>query len=136
VGGSGFRLSAGAVVNDNEVSGTGQGVPGTLLEIGDALFPAEEVGRLEAEVTFDDVVPYLGIGWGNAVADGGGLGISLDIGVLFQGEPEADFRAVGANPLIADLLDQEIAAEEQEIQDDLDQFQYYPVISLGLSYKF
>lgn len=138
-GGSGFRISAGAFRNDNEVAGVGRPVAGTLVEIGDTLFPAEAVDRAEADLSFDDFVPYLGIGWGNAVGPGKRLGVNLDVGVLFQGAPQADFRAFAADDAPAglqELLDQEVAREEAEIQDDLDQFEFYPVVSLGLSWKF
>jgi hypothetical protein len=138
-GGSGFRVSAGAFLNDNEVTGVGRPVDGTFVEIGDTLFPAEAVDRAEADLSFDDFVPYVGIGWGNAVGPDKRLGVNLDVGVLFQGAPQADFRAFAAGDApdgLQDLLDQEAAREEAEIQDDLDQFEFYPVVSLGLSWKF
>lgn len=138
-GGSGFRLSAGAFVNDNAVSGVGRPVPGSTVEIGDEVFDAADVDRAEADLSFDDIAPYLGIGWGNAVGPDKRLGLSLDVGVLFQGAPQADFRAFaaeGAPAGVQDLLDQEIAREEENIQDDLDGFEFYPVVSLGLSWKF
>jgi len=134
-GGGGFRLSAGFYLNDNEVNGTGEPTTATV-EIGDAIFDTADVGTLTADLGFDDVAPYLGIGWGNAVGREGRLGIALDIGVLLQGEPDVNFRAVGANPAIQDLIDAEVAQEEAEIQDDIDEFDLYPVITLGLNYRF
>jgi len=134
-GGGGFRLSAGFYLNDNEVNGTGDPTTATV-EIGDAIFDSAEVGTLTADLGFDDVAPYLGIGWGNAIGREGRLGIALDIGVLLQGEPDVNFRAVGANPAIQDLIDAEVAQEEAEIQDDIDEFDLYPVITLGLNYRF
>jgi len=133
-GGGSFRLSAGFYLNDNEVNGTGQPTTATV-EIGDAIFNTADVGTLTADLGFDDVVPYLGIGWGNAIGREGRLGIALDIGVLFQGEPDVTFNAVGADSAIQDLLDAEIAQEEANIQDDIDEFDLYPVITLGLNYR-
>lgn len=134
-GGGGFRLSAGFYLNDNEVNGTGEPTTATV-EIGDTIFDTADVGTLTADLGFDDVAPYLGIGWGNAIGREGRLGIALDIGVLLQGEPDVNFRSVGANPAVQDLIDAEIAQEEAEIQDDIDEFDLYPVITFGLSYRF
>ena len=134
-GAGGFRLSAGAFVNGNEVNGVGE-PSGPTVEIGDRVFPTSEVGTLEADAEFDDFAPYLGIGWGNAIGRERRLGVSIDVGVLFQGEPEVDFRSVGANPLLQDAIDGEIATEEADIRDDLDEYDLYPVVTLGLSYRF
>lgn len=134
-GGGGFRLSIGAFANNNEVNGVG--VPASpTVQIGDVVFNTAEVGTLQADVEFDSVAPYAGIGWGNAVGDKQRWAFSLDVGVLFQGDPSATFRSVGANPLLQAQIDAEIATEEADIQNDLDSYDLYPVASFGVSYKF
>lgn len=137
--GSGFRVSGGAFFNDNQIAGVGRPLPGTTVEIGDLLVPAEFVDRAEADLAFDDFAPYVGIGWGNAVGPDKRFGLSLDLGVLLQGAPEPNFQAFASDaapPGVQQLIDQEVAREEAEIRDDLDEFEFYPVLSLGLSYKF
>ena len=134
-GGGRFRVSAGAFANDNEANGTGQ-PSGPFVEIGDGIFPASEVGTLEADLTFDDFAPYVGIGWGNAVRRERRLGVSIDVGLLFQGDPRVDFRSVGANPLLQDEIDAQIAAEEADIEDEVNEYDLYPLVSVGLSYRF
>lgn len=137
--GSGFRVSAGAFFNDNQVAGVGRPLPGTTVEIGDLLVPAEFVDRAEADVAFDDFAPYVGLGWGNAVGRDKRLGISLDLGVLLQGAPEPNFRAFASDlapPGFDDIIAQEVEREQAEIREDLEEFEFYPVLSLGLSYKF
>ena len=71
---------------------------------------------------------------GARVADG--LSVSLDLGVVFQGEPEVNLQSVGGSFSDNPLLIAEVEREEQELQDDADEFDLYPVISLGLSYRF
>ncbi|MEE4360371.1 MAG: hypothetical protein V2I63_02475 [Pseudomonadales bacterium] len=137
--GGGFRVSAGAFINDNEISGVGFPQPGSVVEIGDVLFDADDIDRTEASLGFDDFAPYVGIGWGNAVGPGKRFGVTFDLGVYLQGAPQASFRAFASPSAPAGaqaLLDAEVAREQAEIQNDLDDFEFYPVLSLGLSYKF
>lgn len=76
--------------------------------------------------------PYVGLGWGNVPAKG--LGFSFELGAVQQGTPDATLTASGAD---AGLINpDDLAREEQNMQDDLDEFELYPVVSLGISYGF
>ncbi len=130
---NGFRFTAGALANNNEITAESK-ISGATVEVGDSVFTSDQVGRLEGDISFDSLAPYLGIGWGRAVADG--LSVSLDLGVVFQGEPEVNLQSVGGSFSDNPLLIAEVEREEQELQDDADEFDLYPVISLGLSYRF
>lgn len=131
--GGGFRLTTGALINDNEIFAQSD-IDGLTLEVGDTVFTSAEVGRLEGDISFDSYAPYLGFGWGRAIADG--FSLVFDVGVVFQGEPEVSLQSVGGtfsnNPLLLD----EVEREEQELQEDADEFDMYPVLSLGLFYSF
>ena len=52
-----------------------------------------DVGTLRDSLGTDQIAPYFGIGWGNAV--GSGLGFALDLGVAHHGEPNFRFEATG-----------------------------------------
>jgi hypothetical protein len=130
---NGFRFTAGALANNNEITAESK-ISGATVEVGDSVFTSDQVGRLEGDISFDSLAPYLGIGWGRAVADG--LSVSFDLGVVFQGEPEVNLQSVGGSFSDNPLLIAEVEREEQELQDDADEFDLYPVISLGLSYRF
>jgi hypothetical protein len=79
------------------------------------------------------VVPYLGLGWGNAVDNDKRWGISLDVGVYYQGEPEVTLTQVGGTLAVSAA---DLAAEEKQLEDELDDFEFYPVATLGLHYRF
>jgi len=131
--GGGFRLTMGGLINDNEIHAQSD-VSGLTLEVGDTVFTSAEVGRLEGDISFDSFAPYLGLGWGRSIADG--FSFVFDLGVVFQGEPTVSLESVGgslsSNPLLLD----EVEREEQELQEDANDFDVYPVISLGLFYNF
>ena len=130
-----FRLSVGLFSNGNELTGSGRGTPGTLVEFGDQVFPADELGTVNAELDFDSAAPYLGIGWGNAVKEPG-WSFAADIGVFFQGDPDVRLMLTDVNPLIADEAEAERAQAEAELRDEVDSFDLYPYLSIGAAYRF
>lgn len=116
-----FRLSAGYVHNKNALR-----VTGTTTSVGSGNYPAGVT--VTGDVTFKKNVPYAGIGWGNA-ARPGFIGMSFEVGAVFQGTPTV--RLSGSGVSEADLRE-----EEQQAQADLDDFEIYPVVSFGLSFRF
>jgi len=129
--GGGFRLSGGVVVNNNEVKLTSQ--PGTVLELDGQPFRVDSV---DGRVTFDDYAPYAGFGYGNALSKDGRWNFACDFGVLFQGEPKAEATAKASDPRAQSALDRALQAEIVDYQEDIKNFAYWPVISIGLSYRF
>lgn len=133
-----FRISVGAVVNGNKITGVGTPTGGTFTINGQP-FNATDVGTLDAELTFKKTVPYAGIGYGRPIS--GGLSFIFDLGVVFQGAPTSTLTAScgpAAPPGSAacDQIRSAVAAEQATLDDNLAKFKYYPVLSLGLAYTF
>ena len=126
--GSAFRVTAGLMGNSNELTGSSSS---TSVEIGDTTYV--DVG-LDAKLDFDSTAPYLGIGWGNAVATGKGWGFNVDLGVMYQGSGNVTLTPTGSGASLVDSAD--LASEEQKFEDDIKGFKYYPVCTVGVSYKF
>lgn len=127
---SDFRLSLGAIINWNNValsSDTGS------VKINEVEY---EVQSLDGEVTFNTLSPYLGIGYGNGVDKTGHWHFAFDLGVMFQGAPNVDANAVATDPAQQAALDADLEAERSNIEDDLEMFTVYPVLSFGISYTF
>jgi signal peptidase I len=129
--GNNFRISAGAFVNDN--GATGYAKPGDTIDFNDVEYT---VTRADAEVSFESFCPYLGIGYGNAVGRDGNWHFAFDFGVFYHGTPQVDLTATASDPRLQPLLDADVEAERQDVEDDLEPFVVYPVISFGVSYKF
>lgn len=131
---NGFRITAGAVFNDSEANLTGTTDDATI-DIGDASYPTASVGALVGSAKYDHVSPYIGIGFGNAVADNVDFTFSFDLGVMFQAEPDVSLSATG--PIKDDPLFQaELAKEEDDARDFADKLKIYPVLSFGVCYYF
>lgn len=130
IGGSAFRISGGACINNNKFSLTGEPVAGTI-EIGDTVYTAVQAGTVTADVEFNTLSPYIGIGFGNALSGGRPFKFSIDIGALYQGDPEASVSATGPIVTTADLEE-----AERELNTELENLKWYPVVAIGMSYRF
>ncbi len=129
----GFRISGGLMINNNKIDATAK--PSGSYKIGDTTYPAAAIGNLTGKIDFNSSAPYLGIGFGNAVGRGIPLSLSLDLGVMFQGTPKVSLAASG--PIASDPTFQaNLAKEENNIKDTTDNIKYYPVIALGMAYRF
>lgn len=130
---SAFRVTAGLFSNKNEFN---MGATSTGSQtIGNTTYTASEIGALSGQVSFKSGAPYIGVGWGNAVAKDKGFGFNVDLGVLFQGSPEVTLAATGT-AASSGSFQSDLRREEQELEDDLDSFKTYPVVSFGVSYRF
>lgn len=119
--------------NDNHIDITAE--PSATFDIGDTTYSASQVGTLEGEVEFNEIAPYIGIGWDTSFGKNNRFGLLVDLGVIYQGTPDVELKATG--PFASNqAFKNDIQAEEDKLQDDLDQYEYYPVIGVGLSYRF
>lgn len=130
-GAGGFRISAGAVFNDSEPSMSVGPDSVLLLDAGD--FP---VTSLTGTISFDGVGYYLGIGYGNAVGKDGRLHFAFDLGILYLGDVDITATAVSEDASLQPFLDLALEDEIRELEDDIGDYPFYPLLSFGLSYRF
>jgi hypothetical protein len=134
-GGKGTRLSIGGVYSRNKVTGTSNAT-GTVT-INGVTYPVASVGTIDGEATANDLCPYLGLGWGNAVQPGSRVRFAFDIGVVYQGAPKISLTAHPVNPaLVPPTFYADLEKERLKIEDDASKYKFYPVVNLGLSYRF
>ena len=127
-----FRLRAGVLFNRNEFLLTGKPDASGNYEFNGQTFPASAVGTLTGDLSFSKSAPYIGLGWGNR--PNGSWGVTFDLGAVYQGKPKLGLEATGAasNPTLAAALE----AERQQAEDDLSSFKWWPVIQLGMYFRF
>jgi len=136
--GSNFRVTGGAVLNGNKVSATGKATDTGTYTINGHTYTAADAGRIDGKVDFRSVAPYLGIGWGNAASARKGWSFSSDLGVLFQGSPRTSLANSGctAPSSVCSQLASDVAAENADLKSKADNFKLYPVLRLGVGYRF
>ena len=128
-----FRISGGVLYNDNHLDADAK--TASTYDIGGTQYTNTEVGNLKGKIDFNDITPYFGIGWHIPLGKGERFGFLADLGVVYQGTPQADLSADGSkanDPTFRNRLQD----EKEDLQSKLDGYEYYPVIGIGLSYRF
>ena len=135
--GGAFFLSGGFYFNNNSVGAEGTLPPENFPAEFQAFTFLSDLVSVTGDVEFNPVAPYVGLGWRSNSNDTG-WGIGLELGVLYQGEPNVTNLRVNAPVDVNDIAEvqQFLAEQEQEIEDELSWFQWYPVASLLLTYHF
>ncbi len=125
-----FHFSAGVITNPLTFTGTGQPTNGTIT-INQVPYTPSQVGTLNATIKWPSASPYLGLGFGTPAAMHGAFKLVFDVGAAI-GKPKVSLNATGSAPgLAADL-----AAQQDSTQNKANKLSVYPVISLGLVYRF
>ena len=99
-------------------------------QIGDTIYTPAQIGTLSGSVDIDGLAPYVGIGWGNPLTHNQRWGFTCDFGVAFTDSPDVALTSTGVVSQV------DLSREINEIEDDLDSLKFYPVISMGLFYRF
>ena len=153
---NGFRVSGGAILNRNEINAR---TTSDNLKLGDS--PIEYEGAVNANVDFRNFAPYLGVGY-----DGGrgekGFSFFAEAGAMFQGKARltgkgnvmgggltCDFTisrngqaSIATDPTNCPAnaarrtLEMSIREEHEKLNDKLKNFKVYPVVALGVIYRF
>ena len=127
---NGFKVTLGAFYNLNQVKVSA--APSRNIHLSGRTYTPAQVGRINGKVDFNKFSPYLGIGYDSAFYSNSPWSFNCDAGVLYQGRAKARVSATGLsanNPqFLADL--------RKSVQKSADKFKFYPVLSLGVKYKF
>jgi hypothetical protein len=136
--GSSFHLTGGLVYNGNkfDVKAKPNGLGGFTLN-GHA-YTAADVGLLTGRIDYRKAAPYLGIGWGNALARASRWNTNVDLGVFYQGNPNVQLASVGCttSDTVCKALASDVAVQRQVLRDDTNSFKVYPVVRASIGYNF
>jgi hypothetical protein len=126
-----FRLSAGPVLNDNNLNLSV--TPSQNITINGRTYTPAQVGQAKGKLKFNKVSPYLGVGYEGAFINESALSFNMEAGVLFQGKAKGNFSANGTLANAQLLTDLQSNAEKAANKGLI---RYYPVVSLGFKYRF
>jgi hypothetical protein len=132
-----FRVTAGAFSNGNELQLVSQDTGGENFTIGGIEFSPDDVGSLHSTTSFEDIAPYFGVGYDFELF--GKVGLNLDFGVLWQGEPIVTLDATGldtAPPDVQLILEPALEIERLALEDEISDYKAWPVVSLSFVYNF
>ena len=128
-----FTVTGGAYLGEKEVAF--DATPTSNVEIGDQTFTPEQVGMLIGSATLEDTAGYVGLGYDNALYGSGRWSFFARGGIMFAGSPQIDLTAEGGDFSDDPNFQAELQEEEDNIQGDLDDYDMFPVVSLGVAFK-
>ena len=132
----GFRLTAGVMsYADNQLLGRATPSAVGTYTFNDTTYLAADVGSVEASIEFDRTAPYLGFGWGDALGDGR-FSLILDLGVINIGKPDINLDYNCLNPTVCGMVAADIEAEIADLEEETRDYQWWPVINIGVAYRF
>jgi hypothetical protein len=133
-----FVISAGAIGFSSDRFLDAAATPTQNVEIGDQTFTPAQVGTLGLTASFEkSVAPYLGLGWDTTMqGDKKGIGVKLLLGAVFTGSPQIDMVSTNGSLSGNAAFQQELAEEEQNVQDDLNDYEILPHVQFGLTFAF
>ena len=136
---SAFRLTGGLVYNATEVKAKASANAQGEFTLNGKTYTAADVGVLSGTVDFRKAAPYIGIGWGNALRQGGsGWQFSADLGAMYTGKAEVRLVSIGCTTsnTVCRALATDVEAERARFEKEASDFQVYPVVRASLSYRF
>lgn len=128
-----FLISVGLFKDDNFIDAVAN--PQQSYTINGQTFTASEVGTLNGHITFNSWAPYLGVGWNSLGSTKAGMGVEVGLGVLYQGPPSVALSPSGPITSVPGLA-QATQAEQQKLDDQWNSYKYYPVVNVGLVFRF
>jgi hypothetical protein len=131
---SNFRFTVGMMKNNGSADITGMLVDDIVID-GSPLLTTD-LGPISGDLDLgDSYQPYIGIGWGRGAGGDGGFSFSADLGVAML-DPDIDFEATTTGAYSQAELDAILADLEKDAEDDLDDYELWPVFAVGLNYAF
>ncbi len=147
----GFHISPGALIyNGNQGNATANVPAGQTFSLGSTTYYSSSANPVNGTgaITFRKAAPMVLIGFGNLVPRSSRhIGVSLEAGVVFEGSPNAKLSLAGSSCLVSatagcvnaatdPTVQANLLSEQTKLNNDLGPFKYYPIVSLGISYKF
>ncbi len=129
-----FIVTAGAYFGEKTLGLSA--TPTASVQIGNQTFTPAQVGTLNMAADLEDSAPFVGLGWDTTFQGGTGLGFKFIAGAMFTGSPDVTLTSTGGSLSNDSNFQNQLAIEEQNLRNDIDDYKVYPVVQLGLTYSF
>jgi hypothetical protein len=109
--------------------------PTQNVEIGSQTFTPAQVGTLSLAADLEDTAPFIGLGW-DTTFENPGIGFKFLAGAMFTGTPQVNLTATGGTLSNDANFQTQLAQEEQNLQDEISDYEIYPVVQVGVTLGF
>jgi hypothetical protein len=124
-----FRVTAGMLMGDDNVTGELTGPGGTYTFHGHTVSATETI---QAKASMPSVRPYLGLGYGHNTAEKG-FSFIADAGVAY-GKPSVKYTI--PDTIVAGAGAENVAAQEADWTAKANRLRFYPVVKVGVAYHY
>jgi hypothetical protein len=145
-----FHLSPGAMLyNGNKISANASVTSGQSFSLGGTSYISDPANPITGtgKIGFNKVAPEATFGWGNLLPRSSKhFSIPFEAGVVFEGSPKAALNLTGSacaadgtncHDITNDTTFQSnVVAQQNKLNNNMSFFKFYPIISLGVGYKF
>lgn len=145
----GFHISPGFLAYltsplqaDSSVPGGQSFTLGGASFVSDPVNPVKGTGKLD----FNRAGPSFTVGWGNLLPRSSKrFTVPFEFGFVYQGAPKATLSLTGdvCDPGLSNcrsvndpIVQSHVQSEQNKINNDINYFQVYPIISIGFGFKF
>lgn len=137
-GQSDFRLSGGVFYNDRRISARVRPDGSGNYTVQGNTYREADTGAVKGELDYRKIAPYLGVGWGSRPNQGKGWNFTADVGVLVQGAPNTSLTSTGCTSPTAPCgqLATDLQKEKSALAREVGKYKAYPVLRVGLNYRF
>ncbi|GLS01875.1 hypothetical protein GCM10007859_18930 [Brevundimonas denitrificans] len=131
---NGLLISGGAYLGDRDIALAA--TPTGPVEIGGQTYSASQVGTLNGAVKLGDVAPFIGLGWDDTFYRSGRWGFRAVAGVAWSDAPEVALTSTGGSLSNDATFQARLRDESQRITEETEGYGLFPIIQVGLNYKF
>ncbi len=131
---NGFRLTGGLVYNGNKLNV--HATPSSSHNYNGRTYTPQQIGEVKGTVKFRPIAPYLGLGFDSGHECNSGFSFNADLGVLFQGSARGKIKSISGTLASNTQAVDDVKKDVVKAINKKKLIKYYPVISLGVSYKF
>ena len=130
-----FYFSAGIVFNQNEVSASASSNSGGTFTLDGVRYSVPSVGQISLKISQPVVNLYVGVGGTLLHIDPAEhWSVTWDAGVMYTGNPNVSLSRSGGTASAS--IDSSLAKERALVQNYADNIRWYPVIRMGIGYRF
>jgi hypothetical protein len=137
---SAFRVSVGVLVNQNRFEATvkNSGVVNSTYTFNGVDYLQSAVGDFDMEVKQQTLSPYLSIGTSFYFGKSKRWALSGELGVAYTGSPKVSLSAPNHDPALdaTPNFSDDVSGEESKIEKDAEDYKFYPIVKIGVSYSF
>ena len=131
---NGLLISGGAYVGDRDIALAA--TPTGPVDIGGQTWTPGQVGTLNGAIKLSGVAPFVGIGWDDTFYRSGRWGFRAVAGVAWSDAPEVVLTSTGGSLSNDPTFQARLRDESRDISEEAEGYGLFPIIQVGLNYKF